>query len=259
MKKDRQATIISNVQIAEGIFEMILSFEDFEDIKGGQFVHIQLPSAAHVLRRPFCICDFDETSKTILVCYAVVGGGTEELSHLESGDKVMAMLPLGNGFVPSSDMKKVMLIGGGMGSAVLPAVARANKNVQFDAFLGFASKNKVVLEENMTALCNSVTIATDDGSYGERGFVTSIALSRAEAIAPDAIFCCGPEVMYKAIARTFANVNIPIYISLEQRMGCGIGACLVCNCKVKSGKDGQFDYLRVCKDGPIFKLSEVEL
>ncbi|MEG1608617.1 MAG: hypothetical protein RR348_01985, partial [Clostridia bacterium] len=104
-----------------------------------------------------------------------------------------------------------------------------------------------------------VVVATDDGSYGKKGFVTNIVAEQIDAIAPDAVFCCGPEVMYKALKRALEGKNIPIFVSLEQRMGCGIGACLVCNCKIKrSGNDSE-EYLRVCKDGPVFLLDEVVL
>ncbi|MEG1608341.1 MAG: dihydroorotate dehydrogenase electron transfer subunit, partial [Clostridia bacterium] len=171
MRKDRQGIIISKSQVADGIFEMEIAFKDFENLIGGQFVHIQLPSEQFTLRRPFCICDFDNNKKTILICFAVVGKGTEYLASLAVGQAVMAMFPLGNGFVPTENMKKIVLVGGGMGSAVLPAVARENANVEFFTFLGFGNKNKVVLEERLNSLCKQVVVATDDGSCGEKGFV----------------------------------------------------------------------------------------
>lgn len=252
--KDRQATVISNKEVASGIFEMVLCFDDFCEIKGGQFVDIQLPDTRHVLRRPFCICNYDSENKQIKICYAVVGQGTEELSQVKQGAKLNALLPLGNGYVPQG--KKIMLIGGGMGSAVLPSIITANPDREYYTYLGFANKNKVVLEGDL-AMSKQLTVATDDGSYGKSGFVTDIAREDIDKISPDEIFVCGPEVMYKAIKKTFAGVNIPIKISLEQRMGCGIGACLVCNCKVKKA-DGE-TYVRVCKDGPVFDLNEVVL
>lgn len=253
--KDRIATVKENVQVADGIWSMTLAFDDFEKVEGAQFLDIKLPDKSKILRRPFCICDFDEKKKTALVCYAVVGGGTEVLSGVKAGEKLNVLLPLGNGYRPEG--KRIMLIGGGMGVAVLPAVVTANPDKEFFSYIGFANAGKVVLEKELASKCAGVTVATDDGSYGKKGFVTTVAREAFDAVRPDEIFVCGPEVMYKAVRKTFEGVDVPIYVSLEQRMGCGIGACLVCNCKVKRA-DGE-GYVRVCKDGPVFLLNEVVL
>lgn len=253
--KDRIATVVKNVPVADGIWSMTLAFEDIEEIKGAQFLDIKLPDPSKVLRRPFCICDFDKENKTADVCYAVVGEGTKVLSGVKAGEKLNVLLPLGNGYVPKGN--KIMLIGGGMGTAVLPAVVTANPGKEFHAFIGFANKGKVVLEKELGDKCASVTVATDDGSYGKKGFVTTVAREATDVLKPDEILVCGPEVMYKAIRKCFDGSGIPVYVSLEQRMGCGIGACLVCNCKVKRA-DGE-GYVRVCKDGPVFLLDEVVL
>lgn len=253
--KDRIAKVVKNAPVADGIWKMTLGFEDLEEIKGAQFLDIKLPDGSKILRRPFCICDFDTEKKTTDVCYAVVGGGTKVLSEVKEGDKLNVLLPLGNGYVPKG--KKIMLIGGGMGTAVLPAVVTANPYKEFHAYIGFANAGKVVLEKELAAKCASVTVATDDGSYGKKGFVTTVAREAADEIKPDEILVCGPEVMYRALKKCFEGSGIPIYVSLEQRMGCGIGACLVCNCKVRR-TDGE-GYVRVCKDGPVFLLDEVVL
>ena len=255
--KDRVGKIVYNKKLQEGIYKMELKFDDFEKVIGGQFIHILLNSKEHILRRPFCICDFDEKNKSIIICYAVVGDGTKELSKMKAGEEVKAMFPLGNGYIPKENENKIVLLGGGMGSAVLPAIARAFPEKEFISYLGFANKDKVVLEEQMNKLCSYVKVSTDDGSYKESGFITNILKQDLETLNPDAIVVCGPEIMYKVIKKTFADTNIPIYVSLEQRMGCGIGACLVCNCKIQ--RDGKQEYLRVCKDGPVFNLSEVVL
>lgn len=253
--KDRIATVLKNVPVADGIWYMTLAFDDLDGIKGAQFLDIKLPDRSRVLRRPFCICDFDAEKKTADACYAVVGGGTEVLTGVKAGDKLNVLLPLGNGYAP--ERKKIMLIGGGMGVAVLPAIATANPDKEIHAFIGFANKGKVVLEKELGKKCASVTVATDDGSYGKKGFVTTVAREAYDEMRPDEIFVCGPEVMYKAVKKCFDGVKTPIYVSLEQRMGCGIGACLVCNCKVRRA-DGE-GYVRVCKDGPVFLLDEVVL
>lgn len=257
MKKDRIVTILSNEQVAKDVFEMLLSVEDFpEEILGGQFIHIALPSDVHLLRRPFCIADFDRQNKTIVVDYAVVGEGTELLSKLQSGEKLKAMFPLGNGFTLDKNMKKIALVGGGMGVAVLPAIPTCEPNREYVSFLGFANKDKAILVDNLKSK-GEVYIATDDGSMGEKGFVTSLLKSKIDQIKPDVILCCGPEIMYKSLAKEMQGIDIPIYVSLERRMGCGIGACLVCNCKVKTANGEK--YLRACKDGPVFKLEDIVL
>ena len=256
--KDRKGRLIANEQVAKDIYKAVMAFDDLpQGIKGGQFVHIKLNDNSHVLRRPFCICDFDENAKTVTICYAVVGEGTKELAGYNVGTEVKAMLPLGNGFTPDDKMKKIVLLGGGMGSAVLPAIPRAFKDREYVTYLGFANKDKVVLEKEMRELAGEVVVATDDGSYGRKGFVTNILAEDMKKLNPDVVFCCGPEVMYKALKKALAPFDVPVIVSLEARMGCGIGACLVCNCKIK--RNGQEGYLRVCADGPVFALDEVVL
>lgn len=257
LRKDRKGIVIANNAVANGIFEMTIAFDDWQKVIGGQFIHIQLPSQEKLMRRPFCICDYDEQAKTILVCYAVVGGGTQDMTLIKAGTTLNCMFPLGNGWEIPSSYNKIVLIGGGMGSAVLPAVITANRHKEYYTYLGFGNANKVVLEDLLASKSTSCKVATDDGSYGEKGFVTNIVANEIDTIKPDAIFCCGPEVMYKAFAKVMQGKNIPIFVSLEQRMGCGIGACLVCNCKIK--RNGKEEYLRVCKDGPVFALEEVVL
>ncbi len=255
--RETSCTVLSNKAVADGIFEMELSTDRVDDILGGQFVNIKLPTSDTLLRRPFCLCDFDERRKSFTICYAVVGKGTETLSHVKTGEVLKATLPLGNGWDPRGKYSKIMLVGGGMGSAVLPAVARRSEGVDCVCYLGFADKSKAVLEDRLRSLCSEVVVATDNGSYGRKGFVTDVAKEDIIKSGVEAVFCCGPEVMYKALKRALADVDIPVYISLEQRMGCGIGACLVCNCMIE--RDGKQGYYRVCKDGPVFKLSEVVL
>lgn len=255
--RETSCTVLSNKAVADGIFEMELSADRVDDILGGQFVNIKLPTSDTLLRRPFCLCDFDERRKSFTICYAVVGKGTETLSHVKTGEVLKATLPLGNGWDPRGKYSKIMLVGGGMGSAVLPAVARRSEGVDCVCYLGFADKSKAVLEDRLRSLCSEVVVATDNGSYGRKGFVTDVVAEDIIKSGVEAVFCCGPEVMYKALKRALAGVDIPVYISLEQRMGCGIGACLVCNCMIE--RDGKQGYYRVCKDGPVFELAEVVL
>lgn len=254
---DYSAEILSNLPVADGIYEMTLGVENLGPVLGGQFVDLLLPAKEHVLRRPLCICDYDLTSDTVTVCYAVVGQGTRLLSQMCAGQSLQALMPLGNGYIPKPEHKTIALIGGGMGAAVLPAVVRANPQCTFDAYMGFSDKSKVVLEDRMRGLCRDVVVATDNGSYGESGFVTEVFRNTLADKSYDAVFCCGPEPMFRALGRVTDAAGLPLYVSLEQRMGCGIGACLVCNCKVR--RNGAEGYVRVCKDGPVFDWKEIVL
>ncbi len=257
--KDRVGVITLNQEVAKDIFKMVLQFDDLpEDIKGGQFAHVKLNDKSHILRRPFCICDYDMSAKTVTLCYAVVGDGTRVLSSYAVGEKVDVILPLGNGFAPDKNVKKVVLLGGGMGSAVLPAIPTSNPDLDYYTYLGFANKDRVVLEEEMAKVSKQLTVATDDGSYGKKGFITNVLAEDMDRLKPDVVFCCGPEVMFKALKNALEPFDVPIIVSLEARMGCGIGACLVCNCKVKR-KGEEENYVRVCIEGPVMKLDEVVL
>ncbi len=171
MKKDRIVTIISNKLVAKDIYEMKLQVFDFPcDIRGGQFIHIAIPNEVHLLRRPFCIADFDKKEKTITVAYAVVGEGTAILSTLKEGDTLKALFPLGNGFYFDSNVKKVAMVGGGMGVAVLPAIPTADPDLEYVSFLGFANKSKAVFVDELRKK-GEVYIATDDGSVGVKGLL----------------------------------------------------------------------------------------
>ncbi len=257
--KDRVGVITLNQEVAKDIFKMVLQFDDLpEDIKGGQFAHVKLNDKSHILRRPFCICDYDMSAKTVTLCYAVVGDGTRVLSSYAVGEKVDVILPLGNGFAPDKNVKKVVLLGGGMGSAVLPAIPTSNPDLDYYTYLGFANKDRVVLEEEMAKVSKQLTVATDDGSYGKKGFITNVLAEDMDRLKPDVVFCCGPEVMFKALKKALEPFDVPIIVSLEARMGCGVGACLVCNCKVKR-KGEEENYVRVCIEGPVMKLDEVVL
>ena len=133
--KDRSAVVLANERVADGVMKMTLKFDDLPLIEGGQFVHVRVPDGAHVLRRPFCICDFDKEEKTIDICYAVVGAGTARLAEVKRMERLDALLPLGNGYVPEGG--KILLIGGGMGSAVLPAIVTAHPDKEYTVCLGF--------------------------------------------------------------------------------------------------------------------------
>ncbi len=216
----------------------------------GQFVHIRC-GADTLLRRPISIC------KQVGSIYTLVleekGAGTRYLAGRRPGDVLDMLGPLGRGF-DLSHRGPVILVGGGIGVPPLLYAAMAAFSEK-TAVLGFRSKDQVILEDDFRQVCDNVYITTDDGSYGEHGLVSDV-LARLLAEKPDAlVLSCGPKPMLRAVAGLCMGKNIPCQVSLEERMGCGIGACLVCACKVK--KPDGIGYGHVCKDGPVFWAEEV--
>ena len=232
--------------INDNFVELLLENEKMaKEAKPGQFVHINVGSEAHLLRRPISICDaYDNITRII---FEVKGEGTRLLSEKNEGDIIDVLGPLGQGFTVKKGQRAV-IIGGGIGSFPLLYLAKS-----LDApktFLGFRNKSIVCMEDDFKAT-GEVMIATDDGSYGYHGFAIDLA-KEALKDGCDIIYACGPAPMLKAVKALSEETGIKAEISMEQRMGCGIGACLVCVCKTKSG------YEKVCQRGPVFNSDEVE-
>lgn len=244
--------ITDNVPIARDVYEMTLQTDKLPPIKSGQFANVRVPDRADlILRRPFCVYSADYKNNSFKIGYAVKGEGTTAMTKAKKGQSVEVLLPLGNGFPSVEKDKRILLVGGGMGVLPLLSVAETSDN-KVCACLGFRDKSLVCKTEMFAALTESCVVATDDGSYGEKGYVADVLKRHIDKFAPDVIFACGPEVMLKSL-KPFSD--IPMYVSLEQRMGCGMGACLVCSRKIK--RDGEEHYLRVCADGPVFAFDEV--
>lgn len=254
--KDYRMKVVYNKEVAPDIYELKLnSKEKLEEIICGQFLHIKVPDDSLLLRRPFCVYKYDETSITVI--YAVVGKGTKAMVKWKAGDEVLATLPLGNGFMLEEKHKRIVLLGGGVGSAPLLAVPVTYPDKEYFAFLGFTQKNKVLFEEDFRQVAQT-QICTDDGSYGYHGFPTQALEEQLQQIRPDVILTCGSHAMMKGVAQFSLKHGIPAYVSAEARMGCGVGACLVCTCGVRQ-KDGSVVNRRVCADGPVFKLEDLVL
>lgn len=252
--KERILTVSENREVADGIYKMTLK-GDVASVSAGQFVHISVPSDSRLLRRPFGVSEYSRENGTVSVLYAVVGEGTRILSKTEKGTELACILGLGNGFPDISGARKIALLGGGMGAVLFPALAEelAKKGVKTATYLGFANKYKIICAEE-TAKYSEVKVSTDDGSFGIKGYAADMLredIAKGEKF--DAVFCCGPEPMFRALQK--APLGVPTYVSLEERMGCGVGACLTCSCKIKTA-DGE-KYLRVCKDGPVFPIEKV--
>lgn len=236
-------------QIAPGVFELVLSCASLPHIRGGQFCNVKIPdSPDKILRRPFCVVNVGKNEFSIV--FAVKGAGTAKLSALNEGDTVSVLLPLGNGFDLTA-FSSVAVVGGGIG--VLPLLNAMNyfKDKRYYTFLGFRDNANVIMLDEFKKRSEELVVCTDDGSFGVKGYVTEEFYKQLNFLQFDAVITCGPHSMLKALKKL--NLQLPIFVSMEERMACGVGACLVCACAV----DGE--NRRVCKDGPVFRLSEVEL
>ena len=249
MKYDTQNfKLIKNEEIADGIFDWIVENPNLSKLaQPGQFAHVKVPGKT--LRRPISICD--ATENTLRLVFQVKGEGTEIMSKIKTGEEVEILAPLGNGFKIEKG-KKYCFIGGGIG---VPPMLYAAKQAENPLVItGFRDKSLVILQEDFKKIGAEVVLTTDDGSAGVHGFVTDVLKERLSDI--DEVCACGPIPMLKAISE-ICKGKVPCQISLEERMGCGIGACLVCACKTKlNGEEG---YTHVCKNGPVYNAEEVVL
>lgn len=257
--KELKARVCSNEEIAPGIFEIDFVLPEEVAFRCGQFVNLSVGDGAHLLRRPFAILSYNRELRTVSVCYQVKGEGTQLLSRKREGDLLTCVLPLGNGFSIAEEQRRIALIGGGVGVFPLLSVLRGYKesDKHFRSYMGFRSAKFVNTFGRYDSRSDAAFILTDDGSFGEKGTAVSKFFADFEEAKPDLILACGPTPMLRALKAGLSERGIatPCYVSLEERMGCGIGACLVCVCK-KSGSEAN---VRVCKDGPVFEINEVEI
>ena len=252
-----KATILFNHQISPSCFQMgILCPEISRKAKPGQFVMIKVSNRIDpLLRRPFSLYSIGKNK--IEIIYEVVGKGTQIMSGMKNEEEVDLLGPLGNGFVIKKGIKKAVLVAGGIGVAPLRALGeRLNGKADITAYLGAKSSSGLLGLSEFESL-GKVIAATEDGSTGFRGKVTDLLERDLKASQPVLhIFSCGPHLMLEKISEFAQRKGVPCQVSLEAYMGCGIGACLGCAVKVKRGAN-EFDYKRVCTDGPVFESSTV--
>ena len=242
--------------IAKGIF--CFEFEtsnNLPDIVPGQFVNLSIPNRPDlILKRPFGIMDFDKQKNTFKIAFAVVGEGTKSLSAMKAGEKINATIPLGNGFSINFFNKRVVLVGGGSG--IFPLYSMKNyPELELYSFLGYKNKESSFLTSEFNDISKEVYISSDDGTIGEKGFITDILEQKIDGICPDLVLACGPSNMLKALKKIILKRHIITQVSIEERMGCGIGACLVCACKIL--ENNKISNKRACFDGPVFNINEV--
>jgi dihydroorotate dehydrogenase electron transfer subunit len=265
--RDGIAVINSRIPIADDIVEITLKLRKGDQERGaelsppdfatplpGQFAHVAIPG--NFLRRPISIAGYNEESRTLRLIVQRVGRGSETLTELPLGSELRVLLPLGNPFPFPVGMigdiavpvDKVWIVAGGIGLApMLFAAKYAYGSVQIDSFVGFRDEVKVF------GVSELETCGKCEVSVG--GLITEPLLKALNGERPDLLFACGPEPMLRALQKICADHRLTAYASLEEHMGCGMGACLVCNCGIKSSEG--FSYRRVCADGPVFDLSEV--
>ena len=257
-RKRETVTVVSQEQLADGIFSMWIQTEAAKTARPGQFISMYTNDGSKLLPRPISICEIDTETSKLRVVYRVTAEktGTEQFSKMKAGDTLAIIGPLGNGFpLEAGKGKRAFLIGGGIG--VPPILERAKQlDCEKQIIMGYRDADtflKEQFEENGT-----VYISTEDGSVGTKGNVMDAI--RENGLEADIIYACGPTPMLRAIKQYAEEQGIECYISLEERMACGIGACLACVCQSKE-KDhhSNVNNKRICKDGPVFLSTEVEI
>ncbi|RDU38510.1 dihydroorotate dehydrogenase electron transfer subunit [Neobacillus piezotolerans] len=248
--------VVSQEQIAHSVFKLTLKGRLSSKAKPGQFVHVKTGGAGGpLLRRPISLASIDRDNGSFTMIFRVSGEGTALLSKCGPGMEVDVLGPLGNGFPVSEAVPgtTAILVGGGIGVPPLYELSRqlVENGVYVVHVLGFQTASAVFYEKEF-ALLGPTFIATADGSYGRKGFVTDII--SGEQLEFDTLFACGPVPMLKALEKGFPDKKA--YLSLEERMGCGIGACFACVCRVQDDQNGH-SYRKVCSDGPVFRAGEV--
>jgi dihydroorotate dehydrogenase electron transfer subunit len=244
--------VIEKTAISAGIYSYEILCPDVAEIaKPGQFVHVK--ADGFTLRRPISICEIDRRNGTLRIVFEIRGQGTAKLTSLNVGDNIDMIAPLGNGFTLPDDIhpnRRVILVGGGIGVPPLLAVAKVMRESS-TAILGFRSYDKIILASDFKQADSHVIPCTDDGSVGVHGAVTVPLSQELAKNDVDKVYACGPEPMLRAVVEECNKSDVPCEVSLEERMGCGVGACVVCACRTTGG------IARVCKDGPVFDSKKV--
>ncbi|WP_163653961.1 dihydroorotate dehydrogenase electron transfer subunit [Listeria sp. PSOL-1] len=247
--------VIKQTEIASQVYELILSGENIQHMLPGQFLMLKPNRQDLLLRRPISICAYDKAKNECTLLYRALAPGTTSLTYLKEGDKLDTLGPLGNGFDLSAitPNKRYLLIGGGIGVPPMYQLGKELKErgAHVTFVNGFATKQDVFYEKEMATL-GDVRITTVDGSYGVRGFVTDV--TDTLDFEPERVFSCGPHAMLQAVKANFDTTKT--YLSLEERMACGVGACYACVCEKSTPEK---DHVKVCSDGPVFRSDEVKL
>ncbi|MGE6504834.1 dihydroorotate oxidase B electron transfer subunit [Bacillus cereus] len=259
MMQKQNMIVVNQKEIAKNIYELVLQGTLVQQMnEPGQFVHIKVAEGiAPLLRRPISICNVDQEKNEFTMLYRAEGQGTKTLATRKQGEMVDVLGPLGHGFpVEEAEAgQTVLLVGGGIGVPPLYELSQrlVAKGVRVIHILGFQTKDVVFYEEKFAELGDTY-VATVDGTHGTKGFVTDVIDNYG--IDFDILYSCGPLAMLRALEGRYKEKKA--YISLEERMGCGIGACFACVCHLQEDPSGH-SYKKVCSDGPVFPIGEVVL
>lgn len=252
-RRVQDLTVLENRQTGKDFYILeLLSHNPLPEILPGQFVQIRVDGSPETfLRRPFSVYDADYKMNTLKLLYQVVGKGTETMSKLSSNDLVNLVYPLGNSFSDPDRDEKVILIGGGVGIAPFLYFARHLREIKCDVemLFGFRNRERIIAYEEFTPF-GKVHITTEDGSVGEKGFVTNHSVLVKNKYSR--IYCCGPDPMMKAVAKHASSKGIFCEVSLENLMGCGFGICLCCIVATNRGN------ICTCTEGPVFNINELK-
>lgn len=257
-KRKENAVVLSQKQLADSIFSMWIKTEAAQTAKPGQFISMYTTDGTKLLPRPISICEIDQEAGSLRVVYRVTSetAGTKQFSCLKEGDIIPIVGPLGNGFpLEKAEGKKAFLMGGGIGVPPILELAK-QLNCEKQILVGYRDEHTFLGEQ--FAENGTLYISTEDGSVGTKGNVMDSI--RENGLTADIIYACGPTPMLRAIKKYAEENGIECYISLEEKMACGIGACLACVCKSKD-KDHHTNVhnKRICKEGPVFLSTEVEI
>ena len=256
MKVKETCTVLRQECIGKDIYSLWLQTERIApQAKPGQFVSVYCNDGSRLLPRPISLCEIDRENARLRLVYRVAGKGTKEFSGLKAGEQVEVLGPLGNGFpLEEADGKKVFIIGGGIG---VPPMLETARQIKGEKILVMGYRDELYLDKELSEV-GELHIATEDGSTGTPGNVLDAI--RAEGLKADMIFACGPKPMLRALKAYGLEQDIPCYVSMEERMACGVGACLGCVCQSTDvDEHSHVHNKRVCKDGPVFLSTEVEL
>ena len=260
MKDIFEAEIIDNKHLVGDLYDMYISApEETSRAKAGQFISFFTNNPAVIMPRPLSLCDIDQEKGVLRIVYRAGGAGTKEIASYKKGDKIKGLGPVGGSFRLDPILKKIAVVGGGIGTPPLLELCKKIKNEIPDAdisvYLGFRGVDQVILEEDFKKYTSKVVVTTDDGSYGNQGNVIASMPTEKEF---DVIYSCGPTIMLKFVAKYADQLDIKCLVSLEERMACSIGACLACVTKVHDEKaDNGWSYKRACCTGPIFNAKEL--
>lgn len=252
-KVQEMAIVLEQRILAEGVYSMWLSTSIAKEAVPGQFVSLYCEEHSRLLPRPISICEIDKKRSAIRLVYRLAGEGTKEFSALQTDDEVKVLGPLGNGFPLEGEHP--IVIGGGIG---VPPMLELAKSLSAKATIVLGYRDEQLFLKEQFEDYGQLEIATDNGSVGVHGTVVDVL--EQKQIIGDVIYACGPKPMLAAVKRYAMEHEIKCYVSMEERMACGIGACLGCVCQTKQeDAHSHVHNTRVCKDGPVFLAEEVEL